>query len=131
MDLGEAFLDNAMVFDQVPAAAHTILRAVNPDLVATLADRSKKRVAANADLQKTVADINKFLDRKKRKSVSLNEEELKKERIDDEQKTKDKLDDEDAYGDREIYPDNAYNNEVLSIAVDYLERLQDVNTAKK
>lgn len=130
MDLGEAFLDNAMEFDQVPPAAHAMLRSVNADLIALLADRSKKRVTANTDFQKTMADIEKFLARKKRKSVSLNEEELKKERIDDEQKTKDKLD-EDEYGDREIYPDNAYNNEVLAIAVDYLERLQEVNTAKK
>ncbi len=86
MDLGESYLDNAMPFDRVAAAPMTPYKAVAPEIVSALRDRSRKRVAAQPEFQKIETEIAKFLDRKARKSVSLNEAELMKERSDEENK---------------------------------------------
>lgn len=131
LDLGESFLDNAMKFDQVGPVQHQVYPYVNPEMIAALAERSRKRVAASTDFAKTSSDIEKYLARKQRKTMSLNEEELRKERIDDEQKTKDKIDMGDDYVEGPVFPENAYNNEILAITVDYLDRFRELMTAKK
>lgn len=131
MDLGESFLENAMKFEHIDPAPHDQMKLVNSDIVATLVERSRKRIASDKDFSKTRSDIEKYLARKQKKSVSLNEEEMRKERIDDEQKTKDKLDLNDEFTEGPVFPVNAYNNEVLSVTLDYLERLREMKTAKK
>ncbi len=74
------------------------------------------------------------MDRKNRKSITLNEEKLKAER----EREKDKknkadadLDDEPRKSDGPIFPDNGYNNEVLNITVDYVEYLKRAATAQR
>ena len=126
MDLGEGSLDNALPFDRIAAANHESLNYVNGDVVASLAQRSQKRVVTNADLQKTQNRIKEYLERKNRKTLSLNEEKLKSER-DREKDKKEKTDDpeeENPKSDGPIFPDNGYNNEVLSITVDYVDYLK-------
>ena len=66
------------------------MQAVNTEMVSTIRDGSRKRVAASSDFQKIEKDIEKYLARKQRKTVSLNEEDLRKERVEEEQKTRDK-----------------------------------------
>lgn len=131
MDLGESFLDNAMAFDRVPEAPHQRLAMVSPELVSALRERSRRRVSQNTDFQKVEKEIGLFLARKQRKNVPLNEVELRKERIEDEQKVTENLDSNGDMADAPIFPDNDYNNEVLSITVDYLNQLRDMKTAKK
>lgn len=131
MDLGESFLDNALEFDRIPPAGVKGPKLVTPEIVSALRERSRKRVDANADFQKTVHDINAYLSRKQRKTVSLNEEELRKERVEDEQKAKEKIEANDEFSDGPIFADSAYNNEVLSITLDYLGLLRELKTAKK
>ena len=130
MDLGESFLENAMAFDRITPAAMTPLGAVNPELVATLRERSRKRVTANADFQKMESEIAKFLDRTRRKSVSLNEAELRKERIEEENKEKEKIELEEM-GEGPVFAEGAYNDEVLATTLDYTEILREMKTAKK
>ena len=131
MDLGESFLDNAMAFDKIRAAEHARFGLISPEIVSVLRDRDRKRVAADADFVKVEKDIEKYMARKQRKTVSLNEEELRKERVEEEQKTKDKAEGEDAYAEGPVFPENGYNNEILAITVDYMSLLRETKTAKK
>lgn len=130
MDLGESYLDNAMPFDRVAAAPMTPYKAVTPEIVSALRDRSRKRVSEHPEFQKTEGEIAKFLERKARKSVSLNEAELLKERSDEENKVKEKIE-ADESGEGPVFADNTYNTELLSIALDYLALLRETATAKK
>lgn len=130
MDLGESFLDYAMKFDRIAQANLVPLRAVTPEIVATLRDRSKKRVAANPEFQKLETEIARFLDRKQRKSISLNEEELKAERIEEENKEKEKIEQEEM-GEGPVFAQSAYNDEILSTTLDYTTLLREMTTARK
>src|SRR4029077_7028368 len=85
MDLGESFLDNAMPFDHISEVAHKRMSLVKPDVVSTIRENSRKRVMASSEFQKIDKDIEKYLARKQRKAVSLNEEDLSKERVEEEQ----------------------------------------------
>jgi carboxyl-terminal processing protease len=131
MDLGEQFLDNAMAFDHIPAASHQMYNLVTPAIVSVLQDRSKKRVSNEKDFVDLDKDIVKYLDRKKRKTISLNEETLKQERSDEEKKAKKKVEEPDDAAEGPIFPDEYYNNEIMAITVDYINALRGMNTAKK
>lgn len=131
MDLGEAFLDNAMPFGQIDAVGHERLGRVSPELVSALREHSRKRVAANADFQKTEKDVERFLARKQKKAMSLNEDELRKERVEEEQKAKEKAESADEYSEEPIFPDNSYNNELLFITLDYMTQLREMKISKK
>jgi carboxyl-terminal processing protease len=131
MDLGEQFLDNAMPFDRIGDLQRRRLAMVTPEMIPTIREHSRKRVASNPDFQKTERDVEKFLARKQRKSVSLNEEQLRNERVEEEQKTRDKAENTDDMTEGPVFPDNSYNNEVLSITLDYLTQLREARTARK
>ena len=131
MDLGEASLDNVMPFDKVPPAEHKNYRAVAPATVSLLRDRSKARVAASKEFTEINDNISKYISRKKRKSISLNEEELKQERLEEEEKTKKEADDQGEKAEGPIFPSEAYNNELLAITLDYVSALNGTLTAKK
>jgi carboxyl-terminal processing protease len=131
MDLGEAFLDNALPFGQIDPVGHDRLGKVTPEMVSALREHSRKRIAVNADFQKTEKDIERFLARKQKKAVSLNEVELQKERVEEEQKTKEKAESSEEYSDEPIFPDNSYNNELLAITLDYLSQLREMAKISK
>ena len=131
MDLGESSLDNVMAFDKVPEVEHKNYGAVAPAVVTLLKDRSKARVAATKEFADINENINKYLSRKKRKAISLNEEELKQERLEEEEKTKKEADDQTEKGEGPIFPSEAYNNELLAITLDYVSALNGSLTAKK
>ncbi len=131
MDLGESFLDNAMPFDHIAEVRHKRMSLVKPDMVSTIRENSRKRVQASSEFQKTDKDIEKYLARKQRKTVSLNEEDLRKERVEEEQKTRDKADTTDDFTEEPVFPDSSYNNEVLTITLDYLGQLREAKTARK
>jgi carboxyl-terminal processing protease len=131
MDLGEASLDNVMEFDRVPAVDHKNYHLVSPAIVSLLRDRSKARVAVSKDFADVNENINKYLNRKKRKSISLNEDELKQERLEEEEKTKKEADDSADKPEGPIFPSEGYNNELLAITLDYVSALNGTLTAKK
>ncbi len=135
MDLGESFLDNALAFDQIPAAAHPYFSYVNPTIVTSLQQASSQRVAQDARFQQVQKDITRYLERKNRKTVSLNEETLVKEREED--KAADELakqEEEAEMGtpkDKPVFAKSEYNDEVLRIAADYTRLLRSATTAAK
>jgi len=128
-DLGEAFLDNKLPFDSVPAVKYSEGRMVTPEIVADLQKKSEARVAADSDFQKLGKSIERYLARKGKTQLTLNEEQAKKERGEDEQakkETESVTEEEGAIpkpGDP-IFPKRFYEDEVLNIALDYLADLQ-------
>ncbi len=132
IDLGESALDNALAFDSVKKADFQPLEMVNSQLISTLQKASQSRVQGDAEFGKLKADIEKYLERKHRKSISLKESTLRKEREIDkkEQKEVEAAAEEDR-DDGPIFPTNFYNDEVLRIAVDYLGQLNVPRTALK
>ncbi|MDZ4687438.1 MAG: carboxy terminal-processing peptidase [Planctomycetaceae bacterium] len=134
MDLGESSLENALAFDRVEPARHVIYDVVTPGIVASLKDTSTRRVAADTKFTEIQKDIDRYVERKNRKSVSLNEEQLRKEREADkaaEDVAKAEEDKETKGIDGPIFPDNEYNKEVLNIAVDYVQLLRQAKTAAR
>ena len=132
MDLGESFLDNALAFDHVPAARHAQLPFVNAQLVGTLRDNSQKRIAVDPKFQQTLKDIDRYLARKSRKSVSLNEENLRAEREEDKAAKEVEKEEEEHETKSEtapVFAKTEYNNELLYITSDYTGLLKSQKTA--
>ena len=65
------------------------------------------------------------------RAARLNEDDLRRERVEEEQKTREKAETDDNYSEEPVFPDNSYNNEVLSITLDYLGQLREAKTARK
>ncbi|GDY09983.1 tail-specific protease [Planctomycetia bacterium] len=137
MDLGESSLDNALEFDRVPPASHASADMASEKMISALRDRSERRVNADPKFQEIKKDIERYLDRKNRKTISLNESILKAERNQDkkEQDETDKDDPATRGSDAPIFPDDsangAYNNEVLQISLDYATLLKNPQAAQK
>jgi len=129
MEVGESSLDNALAFDRIDASDFDALAYVNGDVISTLSSNSRKRVVASEDFQKLQKDIDDYLERKNRKSVTLNEAELRKERDSEKKKDKDKDDDDPQNG--PVLPESAYNDELLNIAIDYADLLGARRTARQ
>ena len=129
MDIGESSLDNALEFDQIAAADFDAVAYVNADLVKHLQSASSDRVSQAADFQKVKTNISEYMERKNRQTVTLNEEKLREERKKDKEDTDDeeKDDEEEA----EVFPVSAYNDELLNIALDYVEHLRSAKTAQR
>lgn len=132
-DLGESFLDNALPFDKIRQAAFSANASINPRIIAELQKHSEERVAKDADFLKLEANIKRFIERKERTLVSLNEEVLRKERAEDEAAEKEKKEDEPQAPDPDapVFPPGFYNNEVANVALDYVAALKGNLTAKK
>ena len=135
MDLGEASLDNALEFDQIAPAKFTEVGMVTPEMISTLQQRSKGRVADDPDFQKTEKAIADYLERKQRKTISLNEDKFRADRKKDEEvadEEEEQADEElDEETDGPIFPDDHYNNEVLRITLDYLGLLKGLKTVQR
>jgi carboxyl-terminal processing protease len=132
MDLGESFLDNALAFDHINPVPHAHLTYVTPQIVSTLKANSLQRVSADPKFQQTLKDVERYLARKNRKSVSLNEETLRSEREEDKaakEVEKEEEEHETKADTAPIFAKTEYNNELLSIASDYATLLKTQKTA--
>ncbi len=132
MDLGESFMDNALKASKVDPIKHADYKQVQAEWVKILQQNSKTRVAADKDFQKIEKRIANYIERKKRKSVSLNEATMKKERELDKKLADEEEKEDETQNDPNppIFAETPYNKEVLRIALDYLGQLKQVNTAK-
>jgi carboxyl-terminal processing protease len=134
MDLGESFLENALAFDRIDPAQHVIYDVVTPGILTALRTNSAARVSAEPKFQEIQRDISRYLERKNRKAVSLNEEQLRREREADkaaEDVAKAEEEKEAKGNDGPIFPEDAYNKEVLHIATDYVQLLRQAKTAQR
>lgn len=130
MELGESFLKNALKFSRVPPAEFKPVGMVQSNIVNKLQDSSKKRVAANKKFQDAQARIERYDQRKKRKMLSLNESERRRERALEKKAEKSEPATDDR-GNGPIFPVDHYNNEVLRIGVEYAGFLKSLKTVKK
>ncbi len=133
MDLGEASLENALAFDRIPPASHASAEMLTNDLISTLRNRSQRRVTADTKFQDIQKDIERYVVRKSRKSISLNESVLKAERSQNKkEQTEADIEDPSTRGsDTPIFADETYNNEVLQISLDYATLLRNPQAAQK
>jgi carboxyl-terminal processing protease len=137
-DIGESFLDNALPFHTIPAARYVANSLVTPELLSSLQQQSAQRIAADPEFQKLQKAIDRYVERKSRTTVSLNEEELRRERDqndlaaksdDVEEKLLAELESPDPK--KPVFGKNPYNDEVLNIALDYVQLLNGRVTVKR
>lgn len=133
MDIGESSMENALAFDRIEPAEHGMLAYVNQDLISSLQQKSQNRVAKNTEFDRVRENIREYVDRKSRKTITLNEEKLKEEREKDKSEKKNKDEDEDGNpkADGPLLPVTPYNDELLNIAGDYVEYLRRASTAQR
>ncbi|WP_373651799.1 MULTISPECIES: carboxy terminal-processing peptidase [unclassified Schlesneria] len=132
MDLGESFLDNALEFDHVEPIRHAMLPYVTPQIVMSLRENSQRRVASDAKFQQVQKDIERYLARKNRKSVSLNEVTLRAEREEDKaarEVEKEEEEHETKADTAPVFAKTEYNDELLRITEDYTSTLKSQKTA--
>lgn len=129
-DLGESFLEHALPFDKIRSADYREERAVNPTVISALQSNSETRIQNNDEFQRVERSIARFVEKKERTMLPLNEAEVRAEREADKlaSKAEEELADEvEAAADGEekpVFPENYYNDEVLNITLDYVQALQ-------
>ena len=133
-DIGEDSLDNALAFDRIQRASYIPFTSYGNDtLTLQLAKRSEARVAADRDFQKVQHNIARYVERKNRKTISLNEqvlrqeeEELKREQEEEEETMKKATGTDD---EKDYFVKDFYNKELVNISVDYANALNRQQTA--
>jgi carboxyl-terminal processing protease len=133
-EIGEGSSDTALKFDEVPAKPHDMYNRVPSDLVKTIKERSDKRQAENAKFQEQKAAIARFVERKKKHEIPLNEAKFRAEMAAaeddaDEAKAKDKTKTKKKSAERQAWESNFYNDEVMKILADYVSLGGKVLTA--
>jgi carboxyl-terminal processing protease len=132
MDVSESDLDYAIAFDQVPAARFKSVDLVTKDVVEELKLNSAERRAKSADFQKLLKNIDRYIDQKTKKRITLNEEKYLAQRSElDAEKEEEKQFDEQTNGNKEIVKRDYYFNEVLAITLDYARALKGSKLAIK
>ncbi len=132
MDVGEADLEYSVDFDRVPAANYQKNSQVNLDILAELRARSQTRREGNADFQKLSRNIARYDTQKQKKSVTLNEAAFMKEReeLDADKEDEKQFEEQLDYSARPVVDRNFYFDEVLNIAVDYIQLLDQQRVAQ-
>ncbi len=128
-DIGEASLDRALPFDTVPPVKYSEGRMVSPEIVSSLQKSSEARVSKVPEFQKLNRSIERYLAKKDRTLLTLNEKSAAKEREEDEvaKKETEELEGKEGVAPKAgepIFPKRFYEDEVLNIALDYLTLLQ-------
>jgi carboxyl-terminal processing protease len=123
---GEKESEHALAFDKVKPAEHDQLGLVPASLKAALKERSAKRIKASADFARLAKAIDLVKERKARKTVPLNEKELRAllahEGADKLEKMTNDLFPAEAYDKAKYkFARNFVNNEVLQIMEDFVQ----------
>jgi carboxyl-terminal processing protease len=125
-DFGEGKMDNAFKFDKVADLPHDNYHRVPADLVALLDQRSVERRKADPKFKKLEEQIQKFIERKARHSISLNEVKFRSEYVpeDPEEKAAEEKAKKERkkkkFTEREVWASDFYNDEIIHIVADYL-----------
>jgi carboxyl-terminal processing protease len=128
LDVGEADLDYPIAFDHIDPMPYKKLDYVNPSIVAQLKTYSNARIIGTEKFQKLLQDIERYKEQKAKKMVTLNEQKFLQDMNPDkeeEKKIEELVDQEKNHIER-----NYYLDEVLNIAVDYMNQLQQVAKAR-
>jgi hypothetical protein len=128
--IGEADLDYALKFDQVAPQPHDNYHMASPDLIEQLRKRSTDRVAKTEFFVDEKGKIDELVKRQKEPTVTLNKEKFLAER----EEVNSEKDQEDMFkdledNDRPVFPSTPYNEEVMAIALDYLDLIGSESVA--
>lgn len=123
-DVGESDLDYALKFDRVMPLKHLNYRNATAQLIEQLRDRSEKRRKNSEYFTRERHKIESYLEQKEDPTVTLNKEKFLAERKElnsdkEQEEIFESLEDDD----RPVFPSTPYNDEVIAIALDYLELL--------
>lgn len=136
-DIGEDSLDNALKFDRIQRAPGVLPFSSfgNGADTKQLAALSADRVKEDKDFLRVQTNIKRYLERKNRKTISLNEQTLRKEEEELERERKEEEDTmKKASGnddEKDIFVDSFYNKELVNIALDYSELLKRQQTVRR
>lgn len=123
---GEGKMDYPLKFDKIPPLKHDMYNRVPKDLVTTLETRSLDRRKADPKFQKHEERIKKYIERKERHAVSLNEAKFRAEYVgeDDPEKAAEAAKKEkrknSKFHEHVVWEPDYYNDEVIRIVSDYL-----------
>lgn len=124
MDVSEADLDYPVAFDKVPPSQFHRFDAVTPNVVSTLKELSGGRLEKSADFAKLTKDIKRYEEQKAKKEVPLSEKKFLARRAElDADAEEEKIAEDHNSGTTEVIKRTYYENEVLSITLDYLRLL--------
>lgn len=125
MDVAEADLDYALEFDRIPQASFTSDGMVKSEWLGQLRDASKDRLAKSEDFSDLVKDIQRYVEQKEKKEVTLNKEAYlaEREEFNAEKQDEDTMNDA-INGASEDIELTYYLKEVLNIAADYSRLLR-------
>ncbi|QEG36625.1 carboxy terminal-processing peptidase [Bythopirellula goksoeyrii] len=128
--IGEADLDYALKFDRVAPQPHDNYHAVSAPMIEQLKQRSAAREAKAEFFIKEQQKIDQIIKRQQEPTVTLNKEKFLAERAEvnsdkDQEEMFESLEDKDS----PVFPMTPYNEEVIAIALDYLELLHEDNVA--
>lgn len=130
MDVSESDLDYPVEFDRVDPAVYDKNDLVNANVIGELNARSQTRRSQSEDFGKLDRRIEQYLKQKAKKHVTLNEEQFFAERKEfDAEKEDEKTLKDQADSARPVFERDYRNNEVLDIAVDYVELLNETKVA--
>jgi carboxyl-terminal processing protease len=123
----EKELDHALAFDHVKPVQHQDLAMIPDDLKASLRTRSAERVKSSAEFGKLAKEIELVKARRARKSLPLNEQELREQFTKEEAEKADRrvndLSAPESSSDAGLYkfPRNFTNDEILHIMEDFFQ----------
>lgn len=122
-NIGEADLDYPVEFDRVPEASFRKYKFNRAEITNELKSRSRSRIESSEEFQKEQKKIDKYVELKNRKTVSLNEAKFLARRKElNADKEEQKTIEEQMIPDKEIER-NFYLDEVLRITSDYMDML--------
>ena len=131
-EVGESDLDYALKFDQVQPLPHENFRFAGAQVIEELRNRSAKRVAESEYFQAEKQRIERYLERKEDASLTLNKEKFLAEKAElNTEKEQEEMFDDLQTNSRPVFPKKPYNDEVVAIALDYLELLGDSRLAAR
>lgn len=125
MDVSEADLDYALEFGQVKPARYNVYRMSDPKLTQSLTAASQARISQSEEFKKQLHRIDRYMEQKTKKRVTLREKEFFAERAElDAEKEDEKQMEDQAVAKDEVVKRDFYMNEVLAIAADYARLLE-------
>lgn len=123
-EVGESDLDYALKFDRVKPLQHLNYRNATAQVIEQLRQRSEKRREGSDYFAKEKRKIERYLDQKENPTVTLNKEKFLAEREElNSEKEQEEIFESLEDDDRPVFPSTPYNDEIVAIALDYLELL--------
>jgi carboxyl-terminal processing protease len=130
--IGEAELDYALKFDRVLPLQHDNYRLAGAQVLEELRRRSAARVEASEYFNAEKKRITSYEERIKDPKLTLNREKFLAQRAElNTEKEQEDLFDDLQSNDKPVFMKTPYNDEVVAIALDYLELLGDSRLAQR